>query len=369
MIDLNTTRELKRNIVNRNGFIELNTEYVDDLEYAFYLTHTGGLEKKMYTKKPNFCFKNRFVKGSYTATFFYKCKEEVKSYWLYFDIDENNRIVSKFCRNNVVEKEGYKIDFYDLGASKTFIVFNGAKSLKTSKPFGLSYLMKNGFNVITCLQNNNQYQELSFEDMESYVGPLVKDKDVYLYGSSLGGYCALYYAGAVNGTVIASAPRNSAHPILIKYSNGKSSFDKSKFRHQDFNDNRQSEKKIYIFFDPYVSADVYFIDKLVKTSFTNYDLISCDFAGHEVLYHLNKTGQLSHIIKSITNNEDPVVTSIESAYTYFGRAKHAYSKNEYARAVCLSDKALEDEFISDIDTQRMKRFRQLAMKNVNETLS
>ena len=49
MVDLHISKELRRNIINKNGFIELETEYVVGLEYAFYLTHFVVREKTKYT--------------------------------------------------------------------------------------------------------------------------------------------------------------------------------------------------------------------------------------------------------------------------------------------------------------------------------
>ena len=370
MVDLNVSKELKRNIVNKNGFIELETEYVEGLEYAFYLTHFAGTEKTKYTEKSSSCFDVSFEEGRYTAIFYYKNNEKKTSYKVYFNINDKKEIeLKELVIKNIAEKDGYKIDFYDIGASKTFIVFNGADSLKTTAPFALTYLNKRGFNVIACLQNNNQYQDLSFEDFEAYVSPLIVEKDVYLYGSSLGGYCALYYAGAVNGTVIASAPRNSAHPILVEPAQGESRFSKSDFKHSIFNSNKKTNRNIFIFFDPYVKNDVYFINTLIKTSFDNLTLINCDFAGHEVLYHLNHTKQLDGIIEAIVNNNTPIVRAVNSSYTYIGQAKQALSIGDYEKSVLLSEKALKDKTIKEPTRKKIKKFHSIAVAALSKSLS
>lgn len=368
MLNLDDTKDFRRKVVNSNGFIGLETEFKEGLEYAFYLTHSKGTEKKMYTSEPKVRFNIPFEEGSFKAIFYYNYNGKKIAHKLYFNISSDGIVdSSELAVSNIIEKNGYKIDFYDVGASKTFIVFNGAGTLKTETPFALNYLNKNGFNVVACLQNDNQYQELSFEDIEKYVYPIVRDHEVFLYGSSLGGYCALYYAGAVNGTVIASAPRNSAHPILVETSENKSKFDGENFKHLKFDDNKKTDKDIFIFYDPYVKEDSYFIESLIKNSFKNSHLIRCDFAGHEVLYHLNHTGQLGNIIKSITNGQTPVIKEIDSSYTYMGQARQAYSLGDYKKSVSLSEKALEDKSLKEITKKKFKRFNSTALAALNKS--
>ena len=369
MLNLDSTKEFKRKVVNRNGFISLETEPRKGLDYAFYLTQSKGTEKKTYSEHHNTCFEIPFKEGDFKAIFYYKYNGKKIAHKVYFNIDEDGAVnLSELVINNVVEKDGYKIDFYDVGASKTFIVFNGAGTSKASTPFALNYLNKNGFNVVACLQNDNQYQELSFEDFGKYVLPIVRNHEVFLYGSSLGGYCAVYYAGAVNGTVIASAPRNSAHPILVESSEIKSKFDGKNFKHLSFDDNKKTDKDIFIFYDPYVKEDSYFIESLIKNTFENLHLLNCDFAGHEVLYHLNHTKQLSSTIKSITNGYMPIIRKIDSSYTHMGKARQAYLIDDYKEAVALSEKALEDKSLKTVTRNKFERFNRTALAALHQSL-
>lgn len=179
----------------------------------------------------------------------------------------------------------------------------------------------------------------------------------------MGGYCALYYAGAINGTVISAAPRNSSHPILVDQLKDKSYFGNQEFKHLNFNENKMSSKDIYIFFDPHVSEDVYFIDNIVKSSFKKIKFFECNYSGHQVLYHLNKTKQLDSVIKSITNGSDPIIYDIESCYTYIGKAKYYYSREDYKKAVIFSKKALEDKSIEEKFRIRFEKFYENAVKS------
>lgn len=350
---------LERKINNKDGFIELETAEIAGLEYAFYLRHSKGTEKFLYSSRASNCFNIRFTQGNYRAVFFYKNGDDVSIFKIDFYIDNNRNLIEAVYRK-IVETDGYKIDLYDVGATKTFVVFNGAGSTKKTHPFGLYYLIENGFNVVACLQEDNQYQELSFEDVEKYVSPLVMEHDVYLYGSSLGGYCAIYYAGAVNGTAIAGAPRNSLHPILVD--KNAPDFNEKLFKHIRFDENKKSDKNIYVFIDPYVDRDVYFLNNVIRKELSNIKEFSCNHAGHEVFFHLRKTSQLKNIIKSITDKKEPRVYEIDSCYSHIGRAKEYLKVKDYSAALFFSERALEDKLINELFKNRFEKIHNTALK-------
>lgn len=87
-MDVNVIESLRRSIINENGFIKLETEELDDLNYAFYLRHSGGLEKQFYTSSPSKCFNVSFYKGDYIATFYYMYDQKKLSFKINFYIDE-----------------------------------------------------------------------------------------------------------------------------------------------------------------------------------------------------------------------------------------------------------------------------------------
>lgn len=382
-MELIQTEKLKREVINNNGFIELKTEFYKEFMYAFHLHHINGKEQVKYSDESKFISNIKFGKGFYRAAFLYKDKSDKRRMdVLFFFIGDKNKVevissdlqsILDHLIEPIIEKEGYKIDYYNIGSSKTFVVFNGKGSLKSSPAFGLSFLIKNGFNVITCLQNNNQYQELSFEDMRKYVYPFVKDYDTYLYGSSLGGYCALYYAGALNGTVIAGAPRNSAHPILQNNISEEfkkelkidSLFNQLHFKHSSFDFNPKTDKKIYIFIDPYVEADVFFVEKLIENNFSGLNLINCEYAGHEVLYHLNKTNQLKKIVEDIVKKKEPIVEVIDSCYTDFGKAKEAFIRRDYQSALIFCEKSMQEKSMKQSIRNRLDKLHRNIIGKLN----
>lgn len=314
--------------VRENG-IELRTRFSEGYTYAYYLTHRKKKLTKAYTDSTSFLFEIEPKPGIYEATFFYRKDNKARGILVDFYIDAK-RNVSIINKTKIASEPGYKIDFYDQGAETTFIVFNGAGSHLTSTPFGLNFLISRGYNVITCLQNNDQYQSLSFNDFERLVRPVVERKQVFLYGSSLGGYCALYYAGAVNGHVIAAAPRNSAHPKLIERAKGKTRFQAEQFQHKSLTENRTSEGAIHVFIDPHSKNDVFFLNEVILPAYKDITLLEFPHAGHEVLLHVNKTRQLQTIIRGIINNKSTldINYSIDSEVTEIGKARfHLFNKN------------------------------------------
>lgn len=356
--------KLERKVVNEDGFITVKTEEVNGYNYAFYLKKDRATEKHFYSRRPKCKFDTSFSEGNYTAIFFYKEEGKEKTiHELEFYIDKNkNTIYSK--KQTIVDLEGYKIDYYNIKSEKTFVVFNEAGSLKNHLPFGLNYLIKNGFNVIACLQNNNQYQELSFEDFKYYVKPLVENHDTYLYGTSLGGYCSIYYAGAINGTVIAGAPRNSSHPLLVENLKDKSYFGLQEFKHKNYNENPKTTKNLYIFYDPYEVNDNFFVNNFLKNTFSNLVIIECNYSGHEVLRHLNETKQLHQAIISIVKGLHPQINSNESSYTCMGKAKYYLSKKQYKKSLTYSNEALDRKTLNDRLTKRVLIFKEQALKNI-----
>lgn len=323
-----------------NG-VYISTESLPGIKYAFYLRNKEGVVKKGYISENSAFFNILPSPGIYKATFFYKAGVEKLSITHEFYLNDSY----KFCSlDGVVVDEGlgWRIDYYNVESKTTFLVFNSTGSTKKAKPFGFEFLIKNGFNVVHCLQDNNQYQLLSFEKIREVVTPLVFSKNVFLYGSSLGGYCAMYYAGAVNGTAIAAAPRNSAHPVLIEKANGVSRYKSEEFQHKNIWDNPLSTFRPYVFYDPHVEIDNFFVNSYLRNAYPDLHDLACEFAGHPVLMHLNRTNQLSGVVRSIVAGQRFFIDdSRESCYTDFGRAKKAIRDGDYKSAKYILRKLLK----------------------------
>ncbi|RZT94237.1 hypothetical protein EV681_2655 [Advenella incenata] len=342
---LDEVNGFKREIKITDGGILLSTQPDPDIQYAFYLKKAKEVHRNYYTEDASVLFDIEPVAGDYIASFFYKKNNEIKAIRTFFSIDSDKHIIieerKNYVKTEIASTNEYRIDYYDAGSDITFIVFNGTGSGLHAVPFGLNYLMKNGYNVVACLQNKNQYQGLSFEDFERLVKPIVSGKKTFLYGSSLGGYCAVYYAGAVDGTVIASAPRNSGHPELIRRSRGRSKFNADNFKHPAISENKRTINPVYIFIDPTYNSDVFFYKRFIAPTYRKAQRLEFPFAGHEVLMHVKGAGQLHSIITRIVNMQGRITidTSTETEFTDIGRARYYIAQKNKTMAIEFIERA------------------------------
>lgn len=310
-------------VINNGIYLSINCSLREEGNtYAFYLYFKDKRETHFYSKKYYKLFSMPLKNGNYRAIFFIKNKGAVTTYEQNFQI-KNGRVI-RVAKKIIYEDNSNLILSFNIESKKTFIVFNGAGTTKKSKPFGLDYLLSKGVNVIACLHNNNQYQGLSYEKFQEIITPLVKDCEVTLYGSSLGGYCSLYYAGAVNGQVIAAAPRNSAHPKCMEVFY-KHWFSKINYTHNDIANNQLTTSNVNIIIDPLFKEDVYFFETFIKPAYPKANVIEVPSAGHEVLFHLNITKQLDGMIEEIILGKLlKQCEYLESEFTLYNKAYDSF---------------------------------------------
>ncbi len=329
---------LKRKVFEQGGKIVVETEEIEGCVYAFYLHTDRDIEKKFYSSESTRAFTTVPQTGFYWVTFFYKFEHFTILETVEFNV-KIQTTVRTLKSTVIVEEESYKIVNYDVGSAITFVVFQGTGSTKNSPAFGLNFLMGQGFNIIACFQDNDsQYQELSFETFREYVKPLIQNKTVFTYGSSLGAYCAVYYAGAINATAIASAPRNSAHPSISKEGG---MFYGRLFKHKEIKDNKLSQKPIYIIYDPFYDVDVNFIEKQILPGYPQAKLVPVDYGGHEVLYYLQDTKQLASLITSIVQSKEVHIdVNINSKYLMKQKAIYSLLSQRYGESIAYVQQAL-----------------------------
>lgn len=331
-MDMTKYIDLERHVtIAENGF-KLTTEKVTNTEYAFYLNHSQGTEKFFYSESSDVSFNIPVKPGNYFASFFYKCKNIVHKEVLFFVVDSSKQLFLAE-QSLIIEEVEYCVDYYNKESPVTFIVFNTDGSNKKRMPFGLAFLIKLGFNVVAVKHNNNCYQPLSFETFRDIVRPLVVDKDVYLYGTSLGGYCALYYAGSVNGTVIASAPRNPIHPVIKAMTVAKG---EHSYLHQDMNLLPHTNRLVLVIMDITDEIDKVFFDEVVSVAYPNLKLLNISNVGHDVLAHLTFTREIKPIILNVVNghyNQISVDVNKLSPHQEHVIALNFYRQNRYREAV------------------------------------
>lgn len=220
------------------------------------------------------------------------------------DFDKTKKKVNEPKGMVLAEGEGYLITYHPAAveSKKILITFGGLPSSKTRTGFGSDYAIKKGYHHIFVAQAaGSQYQGLSLEKFRDAVLPLCAEKDVYTYGSSLGGYCALYYAGIINAQAIAAAPKNSAHPMLkhnLKHP--------IEFKHLELIDAPKSKKNPIIIYDPHQREDARYIERLVLPAYKDANLVTVPFSGHLVLQVLSEHKILKPFIEGVMERNEVI---------------------------------------------------------------
>lgn len=214
---------------------------------------------------------------------------------------------------------------------KVVISFGGLPSRKAPEGFGSSFIQGLGYDHIYVAQAaGTQYQQLPLSDFVDAVKTVIEGKDVFTYGSSLGAYAALYYGGAINASIIASAPKNSAHPSMLK-----KRFSHIEFMHDDLVNVPKSQVQPLILFDPFRAEETQFIREWVTPAYPDAYLIKVPFAGHLVLEAMKESGVLRDFITSYIEDGDIIPFELvkTGSYTWHREKGHRLrSKYHYAEA-------------------------------------
>lgn len=285
--------------LDSKGFVIAKTEYSGLV--AFYLvSNDKPIEKEFYKKRNNYKFKTKPNYGVLSVVFFFKDSDGVISKYQTERViyDGKYNILLNIDKSLVFDSLNNKIEFFNQGSDITFITFNGAGTTKNTIPFGQSYILKNRWNLIAVYQDNNsQYQSLDIDTFYSCVNPLITNSKVFVYGSSLGGYCALYFGGCINATIIAASPKNSAHPSIRK-----SVFSELNFEHKDFSEIPTSNRSVYIVYDSKISVDKKFIYNQVVKAYPKSEILALPKSTHAVLKTMLSNKVLQLYISSIICN-------------------------------------------------------------------
>lgn len=121
------------------------------------------------------------------------------------------------------------------------------------------------------------------------------------YGSSLGGYAALYYGGSIDARCIAAAPMLPAwRPLDLP------AYRDLEMQHLEMADVPISKHDPVVIFDPCVDIDLFLIENMVRPAYPNLREIRVPYAGHTVLITLSQAGLLRPIIEGLIK-EDKII--------------------------------------------------------------
>ena len=190
----------------------------------------------------------------------------------------------------------------EISSDVAVVTFGKVSSSVDHVPFAYPFLNQNGFKHFhVAQQRKTSYQKLSLDQLRRTLGPVLKNfKYVFTYGSSLGGYAALYYANAIRANAIAASPRLPLHPINRKFFGrlweGGSHWDETEFVHEELNKSGSNHGSHLVIFDPEDEIDSNFVIQEIYPAFSSVEYLHVNGCGHSALSHLNKLGSLQSTI-------------------------------------------------------------------------
>ncbi|MCH7315728.1 hypothetical protein [Acinetobacter sp. ANC 3882] len=214
----------------------------------------------------------------------------------FFYLDKYGRV---FVVNEEVlyEEERLKITEFNQESNITFVTFNSAQTDKTTSPFGAEFILSNGWNLIALHKHDkNQYQDLSLELFEKVIKDKTIGKKVFVYGTSLGGYCACYFGGILDATIIAGAPMLPVHPIMSH-----PDYQDVEYKHVPISNVPKTSKPVFIIYDPLESGDIRFMKETILTAYPLPYFIPVKGGSHLVMQTLLINGLLKATVLDLMN--------------------------------------------------------------------
>lgn len=203
---------------------------------------------------------------------------------------------------------GYFIDYIPMeGATKLVFTFENADQPSRPRPDGLRepwggmWLHNRGYAVVGVKPKAVEWyrgRDLHEFFRSNYLQSLVNQFDqVFLYGSSMGGFAAMTFADAIPGaSVIAFNPQSTLNPRLVpwetRYQEGRSQ-DWS----GDFADARigaSKAKSVFVAYDPLFDLDSKHVARLEQANLIPFKM---PLVGHVIAGYMNEVGVLSAFVE------------------------------------------------------------------------
>lgn len=230
------------------------------------------------------------------------------------------------------------------------------------KGYAEDFLRDRGFDVVAVKCNrNNWFQDLSREVMRDLIAELPDYADIVTYGSSMGGYAALYFGGCMEArTCIAISPQFSIDPALPpheqRWAGDAPTID---FHHLPLDQVLDRDAaaapatKWYVLYDP-LTRDTAHVALMQAAAPRNIVPVSAPYSGHPSGFMLAECGALSGIFDKIIDGVLPDVRSMvagtkaQSVSYLFTLAQACDARGHRAAARGLFDRAVELSDRSDI---------------------
>jgi len=236
--------------------------------------------------------------------------------------------------------DAYRV-FYRPGglrADTLVITFSTAREDYDFEPFGASFLARQGFAHLHFGQAwGNNFQDLSLDEFQKIAAPYCRDKTVLTYGSSLGGYAAIFYAGTINARAIAATPINPGHPIAVHPSKREG----MSFKHPEIVEAPRSSHDPIILYDDEIPTDHRFVETCILPAYPAAKRMVIKHCGHGgALRILMEIGALKSVIldlfadRAVDLQTDDYLRRFQGTHQYaMERARYCVSKGKFNEAV------------------------------------
>lgn len=199
------------------------------------------------------------------------------------------------CGNNIYKADHFTVTHHvPLDAKDELVVvcFDTIFGDNRESGFGTDFLKKEKIeSVFVSPRKNSFYQYLSGKSLALILAEVLEKKRVVTYGSSLGGYAAIYYSGFLNATAVALSPICSILPeVRERYPNKLPVY----YTHLALDSVPKSSEKIRVVYDPLESKDEFFVNNILKKNYPDSYFVEIEDGQHSVADSLVRSGSLKN---------------------------------------------------------------------------
>jgi glycosyltransferase involved in cell wall biosynthesis len=218
--------------------------------------------------------------------------------------ERQNALARRTNKERVFENESIAVDLISIGSDKLAVTFQPYDYLGfEAKGFGENFFISLGYDVL-CFKTteNDWYQTASIEDMTHLAEEYLQHYRLRVgYGSSMGGYGALYFAKALElNKVIAFSPQfsieSSSVPFELRWQENASSLS---FNHTPMIGDDDVE--VFMLYDPINTLDQKHVN-LIRSQFPTGQDIKLPFTGHPSISPLADCELLRHSLECLLDD-------------------------------------------------------------------
>lgn len=188
--------------------------------------------------------------------------------------------------------------------------------------FGTRFALKQGHDTVYVAQTRFAWhQAIDHEDLAALILPVAAGRGIVAYGTSAGGYAALYFGGALDARIMAFSPRNDIHPLISV----SEKLTREKFRHRPALDEvPKSRHRPVCLFDPHQSKDSRLVHQWAAVAYPDALLHPVFGTGHNTIGALQRRGVLSPMAKAFFNGVQPDPVQIWEEGSHFWHVSQAH---------------------------------------------